>query len=187
MRGHRDGGGGAAEKARGKAVRRVLAAGCSVVGTLLIAAVILLCLPLTVPRLLGYEVYAIVSGSMEPAIPTGSLVYAKAAEAGGLEAGDVIVFFGGPDGASVITHRVVENRPQDRQLITRGDANAANDVTPLPYERVLGRVAWSVPGLGLFLPAVTTMQGKLSLLGVLAGAVLLRVLGGRLRADRNED
>ena len=149
-------------------------------GALLIAAVILVCLPLTAPRLMGYEVYAIVSGSMEPAIPTGSLVYAKDAEPGEIAPGDVIVFRGGADGNTVITHRVVENRSGDRAFITKGDANAAEDVTPAPYEHLLGRVYKSVPYLGSFLPAVSTGQGKISLLGVLTAAVLLRALGGRM-------
>ena len=50
---------------------------CSVFGLALLLLVILICLPLTVPRMFGYELYAIVSGSMEPAIPVGSVVYAK--------------------------------------------------------------------------------------------------------------
>ena len=53
---------------------------CSGFGLALLVLVILLCLPLTVPRLLGYELYAIVTGSMEPAIPVGSVVYAKQAQ-----------------------------------------------------------------------------------------------------------
>ena len=150
-------------------------------GTVLILAVVLVCLPLTVPRVLGYQVYAIVSGSMEPAIPTGSLVYARAAEPADVAPGDVIVFYGGLGSEAVITHRLVENHPEERELITKGDANAANDVTPIPYEHLLGKVEKSVPMLGYFLPAINTLEGKLSLLGVLAAAVLLQTVGGRLR------
>ena len=164
-------------------MRRAISAVSSVLGALLIAAVILICVPLTVPQLMGYEVYAIVSGSMEPAIPTGSLVYAKDAEPGEIEPGDVIVFRGGVDANTVITHRVTENQTADRAFITKGDANEGEDVTPVPYEHVLGRVTRSVPYLGFFLPAVSTMQGKISLLGVLAAAVLLRALGGWLKSE----
>lgn len=153
----------------------------SVLGALLIGLVVLLCLPLTVPRLLGYDVYAIVSGSMEPSISTGSLVYAKKTDPAAVEPGDVIVFLGGRDGGTVITHRVAENRTQERAFITKGDANASNDVYPVPYEQCLGRVALSVPALGFFLPAVSTMPGKLSLLGVLAAAAALRFLGAWLK------
>lgn len=165
-------------------MRKFFAVVSSALGALLIAAVILICLPLTVPRLMGYDVYTITSGSMEPKIPTGSLVYVKAAEPQDVAPEDVIVFLGGQDGGTVITHRVVENQEKDRVFITKGDANEANDVTPVPYERLLGRVERSVPVLGYFLPAVSTLQGKLSLLGVLAAAVALRLLGGWLkRAD----
>ena len=156
---------------------------CTVLGTVLILAIVAICLPLTVPRLMGYEVYAIVSGSMEPAIPTGSLVYAKAAEPAELASGDVIVFYGGFGSETVITHRVVENDTEKRELTTKGDANAGNDVEPIPYAHVLGKVERSVPMLGYFLPAITTMEGKLSLLGALAAAVLMQVLGRRLRRD----
>ena len=38
-------------------------------GTFLLIGLILACLPLTVPRLFGYHIYSVVSGSMEPAIP----------------------------------------------------------------------------------------------------------------------
>ena len=156
---------------------------CNVLGILLIAAVVLVCLPLTVPRLMGYDVYAIVSGSMEPEIPTGSLVYAKGTEPEAGEPGDVIVFYGGVDADAVITHRVVENDGSGKRFITKGDANEGNDVTPIPYEQLLGRVAYTVPVLGLFLPAVSTLAGKVSLLALLAGAVVLRLAGDRLRRE----
>ena len=46
---------------------KFLPALCNVVGTLLLVAVIALCVPLTVPMIMGYQVFDIVSGSMEPA------------------------------------------------------------------------------------------------------------------------
>ena len=42
---------------------------CNIVGTFILLSVIITCLPATVPRLLGYEVYNVVSGSMQPEIP----------------------------------------------------------------------------------------------------------------------
>ena len=67
---------------------------CSVVGTILLALVIVVCIPLTVPRIAGYQIYTVISGSMEPAIPTGSLVYVKNTAPSGIEKGDVIAFYG---------------------------------------------------------------------------------------------
>ena len=45
---------------------------CSVFGTLILLSVIAVFLPLTVPRLMGYEIYEVVSGSMEPEIGRAS-------------------------------------------------------------------------------------------------------------------
>ncbi len=51
------------------------AAGCSALGIFLLLAVIAVCIPLTLPKLFGYQAYTVISGSMEPEIPVGSLVY----------------------------------------------------------------------------------------------------------------
>ena len=152
----------------------------SLIGLLLILLVMIVCLPMTAPRLMGYDVYAIISGSMEPALPVGSLVYAKGVDPIALTPGTVIVFGSGAGTDDAITHRVVENNRENRELVTRGDANADNDVSPIPYDNVIGQVTAFVPILGKFLPALSTTTGKLYLLGVLAAGVLFRVLGGIL-------
>ena len=82
---------------------------CSVVGTILLALVIVVCILLTVPRIAGYQIYTVISGSMEPEIPTGSLVYVKNTAPSGIEKGDVIAFYGSLENGSIITHRVVSN------------------------------------------------------------------------------
>ena len=163
-------------------MRRTAAMACNVLGLVLILGVVLLCLPLTLPRLLGYEAFAIVSGSMEPAIPTGSIVYAKAVDPKELAAGDIAVFYAG-DAGTPVTHRVVENRTADGELITKGDANADVDLTPISYYNVVGKVAFQLPALGLFLPAFSTVGGKISLLGFLLAGVLFRAVAARLRPE----
>lgn len=156
---------------------------CSGLGLTLLLVVIVLCLPLTIPRFLGYELYAIVSGSMEPSIPVGSVVYARPAEVSMIQEGDVVVFYGGHDSTTVITHRTVENRKDEQELLTKGDANAGNDVLPIAYENVIGKVSLSIPFLGFLLPLVTEFSGKLYLAGVLGAGVLFRILGSRLKED----
>ena len=90
-----------------KKKRTKSAAVCNITGGLLLVLVILLCLPLTVPRLFGCQIYTVVSGSMEPAIPTGSIVYVKETEASEVKKDDVIAFYGGDNSGAIITHRVV--------------------------------------------------------------------------------
>ena len=60
-------------------------------GSLILWAAILLCLVLAAPRLAGIKTYVVISGSMEPAIPVGSMVYSKEVDPATLETGDVIV------------------------------------------------------------------------------------------------
>ena len=49
--------------------KKIIALLCNVLGTLILVLVIGLSFAATLPRLLGYEIYHIVTGSMEPEIP----------------------------------------------------------------------------------------------------------------------
>lgn len=150
------------------------AAGLRILGTVLLAALIAVCLPLTVPRLFGYQIYAVISGSMEPAVPTGSLVYIRETEPADLQEGDVIAFYGARDTASIITHRVVENRVLMGELITRGDANQTEDMNPVPYDHCIGKVVRVIPGAGRLAESFTGREGKIAAGCMVLGAVLLQ-------------
>lgn len=166
----------------------VLGTLCSSLGLVLLLSVVVLCLPLTIPRFLGYELYAIVSGSMEPTIPVGSVVYAREVSPQEIEAGDIVVFYGGHASDTVITHRAVENRRDTQELLTKGDANQGNDMLPISYSNIIGRVVLSIPLLGFLLPLVAEVSGKIYLVGILGAGVLFRILGSRLREqDKSED
>lgn len=157
-----------------------LGRGCSIVGTILLVALILICVPLTVPRMFGYHIYTVVSGSMEPAIPTGSLVYVQTIEPDAVEEADVIAFYGASDGSSIITHRVVTNSTIMGEFITKGDANEENDVNPVPYSHFIGKVTTSVPYLGSAAQMVTSSSGKVVAAGMIAGAILLHLIAAIL-------
>ncbi len=133
--------------------------------------------PAVVPRVLGVQPYAIVSGSMEPAYPTGSLVYAQPVAGEDLQVGDVAAFWRDED---VIIHRVDSIDIAGEEFVAKGDANDNVDLRPVLFRDVLGRVVFSVPGVGYFLMALGSVTGKL-LLGwvVLMGAALC-VLGSVL-------
>ena len=153
---------------------------CSVLSVLLLMLIIPICIPMTVPRLLGYEVYTVISGSMEPAIPIGSAVYIETALPEDVEPGEVIAFY---SRGAVITHRVVENRRVEGEFITKGDANEGNDMEPVPYAAMIGRLAVSVPILGSVMAVCSGSMGKAYLAGGVAGALLLQALGGMLRKE----
>lgn len=159
-----------------KGPRRFLATAAGFSGTVLLLALMAVSLPLTVPRFFGYHIYSVISGSMEPSIPTGSLVYIRTMEPEEMQKGDVIAFYGARDQASIITHRVVENRVVMGEFITKGDANQAEDMMPVPYENYIGRVVRTIPGAGAAAELFTSPAGKTAAGGMILAAVLLQIL-----------
>lgn len=162
----------------GRRPRRLLPAFCNVAGTLMLVCVILSCLPLTIPRFLGYEIYTVVSGSMEPAIPVGSAVYVAETAPEEIQDGDVIAFV---SEGSVVTHRVVRNRLVEGEFVTRGDANDAEDMHPIDYEDLIGRVEYHVPFIGQLMVLYTGTVGKIYVICFAACGAMLNMLAGRLR------
>ncbi len=161
------------------------------VGGLVMAVVILLSLVLAAPRLAGMRSYVVISGSMEPSIPVGSIVYSKLADPETLEKGDVIVFYssdattgGGAEGVIPITHRVVENDPASGEIITKGDANADNDLSPVTYYNVEGKVIFHIPRLGYLAAPLSTVMGKVAAALILLAGYFLIEAGNSLRSRR---
>lgn len=161
--------------------KQIAAKVCSVIGTLLLLVAILVCIPLTLPRLAGYQIYHVISGSMEPAIPVESVVYVKDVAPADIQKKDVIAFHSVLGEEAIITHRVVSNNRVAGEIVTKGDANAKEDLEPVPYENVLGKVALTVPVLGKILATIATIQGKTAVGSVILLALLLHIAAGRLR------
>src|SRR5436190_18121667 len=88
-------------------LRVVVGRVASAVGLTLVLALALLML---LPTVLGFHRYVLVSGSMEPTIPTGSVVYDKDIPVGDLKVGDVFTFVPPAeyDITSPVTHRTFE-------------------------------------------------------------------------------
>ena len=149
-----------------------LAAVFRAVGIILLIAIIAICVPLIVPKTMGYQLYTVVSGSMEPAVPTGSLVYIKYVEPGDIETGDIIAFYGSDAQGSIITHRVVSNSNAMGEFITKGDANAENDMNPK---------------VGGIVQTITVGSGKTVLKCVIGLAIVLQVLAAVLNRKYEDD
>lgn len=164
------------EQKRQAADRELLPAVCNGIWLVITVLVILACLPFVLPRAAGLKAYTIVSGSMEPKLPTGSLAYVEPVRPEELEAGEIVTFFTGKEGDTV-THRITENRRDKEELATKGDANEAADPKAVPYGQVIGRVKGHVPYLGWLYPFIAGKAGKLRLLALLLAALLFRTAG----------
>ncbi len=114
---------------------------------------------------LGHQVTTISSGSMEPGIRTGDVVASRSVPFDDVPVGAIVTLANpASDGGSLLTHRVVERTPAG-ELITKGDANADRDSTPVPSRDVwLGVLR--VPWVGL--PVVWAQHSQWHLLAALA-------------------
>lgn len=115
-------------------------------GIMIVLVVMVVMIPLTVPKLFGYEIYGILSNSMEPEIMTGSIVYVEHVDADDIQVNDVITYKMSSDSDVVATHRVVSI--EDDTFITKGDHNKSVDAQPVGFNRLLGRVVLSIPFFG---------------------------------------
>lgn len=151
---------------------------CRLFGWIILLGVIAALVPVTVPRFMGYEIYNVVSGSMEPEMPVGSIAYVKAIDPVMLEDGEIAAY---ATEGSVIMHRVVSNHKVEGYLITKGDANEDEDIKEVQYANVRGRVVKHYPVIGQLMMLLANTLGKVLLLCLALCGVLLNVIAGRMR------
>jgi signal peptidase I len=109
----------------------------------------------------GRQTLSVQTGSMEPAIKTGSLISINRVSPDDIAVGDVITYTNPRNGAQTITHRVIEvigqaNGP--KQFVTKGDANQVAD-RPISERHVVGRVEADVPHAGKVRDFLNTWPG----------------------------
>lgn len=157
---------------------------CSVLGTLILVAVIAVCVPITLPKLMGYHIYNVVSGSMEPEIPVGSVIFVRESLPEEIQEKDVIAFWRED---VVVAHRVVRNQVVEGWFETKGDANAGSDMNKIPYDALIGRVTYHIPILGGIMALLTSTVGKVYMVFVAAIGAMLNILAGRMKEKGRMD
>jgi signal peptidase len=126
------------------------------------------------PGLVGADYsYVVQSGSMEPAIGTGSVIFVNDVPADDVEEGDVITFSKSA-GAPTTTHRVVEKHEAGNSVrfVTKGDANEDPDPEPVYRNEIVGVTTFSLPLVGYVIGFAQTRLGWLVLV---AGPVALLI------------
>ena len=94
------------------------------------------------------EFLTVLSGSMEPTIHTGSVVFVKPISE--YKVGEIVTFGKNDKNNIPTTHRIVESRVQDGHIFykTKGDANDSEDSREIAQDDIVGRVYFSIPYLG---------------------------------------
>ena len=101
----------------------------------------------SIPKLWGVDTYVVTSGSMEPTISKGSIVFVNTRDRTP-EVGEVMTFRVSEDPSSmVVTHRVYEVN-ENGDCITKGDANDAVDLNTITPSQVIGIDIWTIRLLG---------------------------------------
>lgn len=144
------------------------------VTTVLVTLVVILALLLVGARVIGLQIFTVLSGSMEPTYHVGSLIYVKSVDYRELKAGDVITFM--LDENTVATHRIVEVVPdeEDSAILryrTKGDANEVEDGSLVHYKNVIGTPVCTIPYLGYVASYIQNPPG--TYIAISGGAILL--------------
>ena len=128
-----------------------------------------------VPRLAGATPYTVLTGSMRPDLPPGTLVVVRSAPAESIHVGDVITYQLESGKPTVVTHRVIAvgaTVTGEPVFTTRGDANDVADEAPVRPVQVKGRLWYSVPYLGRVNTILSGSQRQATV-SVVGGALLL--------------
>lgn len=144
------------------------------VTTVLVTLVVILALLLVGARVIGLQIFTVLSGSMEPTYHVGSLIYVKSVDYRELKAGDAITFM--LDENTVATHRIVEVVPDEEDSAvlryrTKGDANEVEDGSLVHYKNVIGTPVCTIPYLGYVASYIQNPPG--TYIAISGGAILL--------------
>lgn len=136
---------------RKKGALHYIGAGLSF-GLLALVALIAV-LVIALPMMTKSTPYTVLTGSMTPSYPAGTLVIVKPADAQQIRIGDVVTYQIASDKPEVVTHRVtkiIEPTTTDGTIsfITKGDANSLADAAPVKPVQVRGVVWYAVPFIG---------------------------------------
>ena len=124
----------------------------------------------------NYRLYTVLSGSMSPAIRTGSLVAVRPAPA--YKKGDIITFVSLDNPKETVTHRVfaLKTAGGSTAYITKGDANSTADPAAVSPKAILGKTVLSVPLLGYPLGFAKTQLGFIVLIVIPAVLIIYNEL-----------
>lgn len=123
---------------------------------------------------LKIRLFSVLSGSMEPSLKVGSLVFVNPQNEYHVD--DIITIQAKSDPNQTFTHRIHEiEKDEDLNKTnyqTKGDANEDPDPEPAPESRIIGKVIFSLPFAGKAISFAQTQVGFLILI-IIPGTILI--------------
>ncbi|HEX2895925.1 MAG TPA: signal peptidase I [Marmoricola sp.] len=149
------------------------------------AAVVVL---VALPRLTHGQAMTVLSGSMTPGIPVGSVVVVRPIDPADLHVGDVATYQAVPGKPVFVTHRVVGiDHADGRTTYTfKGDANRGPDTSPVVPGQIRGRMWFHVPYLGTVRTDLKSRALQVLILTIVLGGYAISQLAAGFRERRKE-
>lgn len=132
----------------------------------------------TIPQLFRIAPFVVRSGSMEPNIPTGSVVFVNKNATEDIRVGDIVTFglAVGDDNGVLVTHRVYKIDDEKNMIQTKGDANNNPDGF-MAKDAIVGKVICYIPKIGFLLGSFQSNYGYIM---IILALMLLNVFSGIL-------
>lgn len=147
-----------------------------IVRNLILSGIILIILLLSLsflPIAKNYlKIFIVQSGSMEPALKTGSLIFIT--HCNEYHVGDIVTRKTSNQNMTV-THRIVE-KTENGKFITKGDANEDRDKGEIEKDNILGKVFLKIPFVGYLINYSKTFWGLIIFMIIPAGLIIFSEL-----------
>ena len=145
----------------------------------------------------GHSLFRVVSGSMEPELPVGTLIVSKDVDIGDIKEKDIINFKSKDQGmvGMIITHRVtgVYTDSEGNVLLeTKGDANQYTDQRPVTEDNLIGKMVWRTSDGNFFATLISMLTSKVGFWAfivfpcILFGVFIMRDTIGTLREEMDK-
>lgn len=124
------------------------------------------------PSIFGYRILRVVSGSMEPAIASGSYIIIKEVEISEIEVGDIVTFVSEEPTIYGLynTHRIYDickdTYTDETLYITKGDAYDEPDAYAVTKEQIVGRMVKKLPSGKTITKVMATLSNNYVYFGV---------------------
>jgi len=150
-------------------LKKLLLSGKIFFGLVLVLVIIVSVFPLLPPFKNYYHSRTVLTGSMEPKIPKGSVVINQWADQKDLKIGDIITYQHPSDKKIIyVTHRIVEIDKTGLlwRFETKGDANPASDFGLITQAGTEGKVILMIPLIGYLIEFFKTPVGFILLVAL---------------------
>lgn len=141
---------------------------------------IIIYLLIFVPSIWGYKPLVVISGSMEPTLTVGGILYYHEKNIDDFNTNDILVY---ELNDHIISHRVHDIT--ENGFITKGDANNSYDSLLVNEEQILGEgTNWSIPYIGYYADFIYRHK---YLLVISLGVVIIDLLSEKYKEHRMKE